>query len=300
MMKRAFLIALAISLLPPAVGCTGIDSAASCNEASGFTLWQLPPQTHTQMMSYVMRTAGGKVIVIDGGMSGDAPYLRGFLGALGNRVQAWFITHPHPDHVDALTAILHDPGRLQISTIYGSMPTESWIAEHEETYLETAQAFNEVLRDSGLQLQELSPGQVMLIDKVRIETLGVKNPEITDNAINNSSVVLRVADARKSVLFTGDLGGEGGQKLLRGPYGGRVRADYVQMAHHGQAGVDRAFYEAVQPRGCLWPTPGWLWENDSGGGKGSGPWETLKVRRWMEELGIREHYVAADGLFRID
>ena len=36
-----------------------------------FTLWQLPEQTASQMMSYVLRTAGGKVIVIDGGVHGE-------------------------------------------------------------------------------------------------------------------------------------------------------------------------------------------------------------------------------------
>ena len=64
--------------------------------------------------------------------------------------------------------------------------------------------------------------------------------------------------------------------------------------------VDEAFYRAVQPTYCLWPTPRWLWENDSGAGKGSGPWDTLNVRDWMSRLNIRRHYVAADGLHRID
>ena len=91
-------------------------------------LWQLPSQTPSQMMSYVLRTGSGLVIVIDGGNTADAPYLRGFLGALGHRVRAWFISHPHPDHVDALTAILEDPQGLSVDSIYASLPTESWVA----------------------------------------------------------------------------------------------------------------------------------------------------------------------------
>ncbi|MCD8032720.1 MAG: MBL fold metallo-hydrolase, partial [Alistipes sp.] len=64
----------------------------------GFTLWQLPPQGPSQMNSYVIRTDAGRVVVIDGGTAADAPYLRGFLAALGNRVERWFVTHPHVDH----------------------------------------------------------------------------------------------------------------------------------------------------------------------------------------------------------
>ena len=44
-----------------------------------FTLWQLPNQTPTQMMSYVIQTPHKKVLVIDGGNAGDAPYLRDFI-----------------------------------------------------------------------------------------------------------------------------------------------------------------------------------------------------------------------------
>ena len=40
-----------------------------------------------------------------------------------------------------------------------------------------------------------------------------------------------------------------------------LRADGVQMAHHGQNGVDEAFYQAVKPTYAFWPTPLWLWVN---------------------------------------
>ncbi len=103
----------------------------------------------------------------------------------------------------------------------------------------------------------------------------------------------------KTILFTGDLGVEGGRKLLNSSFGKKLHAEYVQMAHHGQNGVDEDFYRAVHPACCLWPTPEWLWNNDNGGGKGSGPWATLNVRSWMEKMGIKEHYIAKDGLCKI-
>ncbi len=94
---------------------------------SSFTLWQLPGQTKSQMNSYVIRTAGNELIVIDGGTKGDSAYLRKFIRDRGNHVHAWFISHPHLDHVDALTEILNNPGDMKIDKIYGSLPDDEWL-----------------------------------------------------------------------------------------------------------------------------------------------------------------------------
>ena len=67
------------------------------------------------------------------------------------------------------------------------------------------------------------------------------------------------------------------------------------MAHHGQAGASKELYEAISPKICLWPTPKWLWNNDSGMGENSGPWKTLETRTWMEELKVEKNYIAKDG-----
>ena len=284
------------------LGASGLFAASSQNSATAaFTLWQLPEQTASQMMSYVIRTNSGRLIVIDGGMKGDAPYLRGFLGALGNKVDAWFITHPHPDHVDALTDILRQPGNLKIARIYASSFDEDWVRQNEPGTLPTMQAFNAALKDARRTVIQLRLGTTLRFDNVAVEILGVRNPEITANAGNNSCAVLRVSDGKKSVLFLGDLGVEGGNKLLNGKYKDRLRSDYVQMAHHGQNGVGEDAYKIISPSYCLWPTPIWLWENNSGNGKGSGPWRTLEVRAWMDKLNIKKHYITGvDGLSRID
>ena len=148
-------------------------------------------------------------------------------------------------------------------------------------------------------MAELELGQVLEIDGVVLEVLGIRNPEITVNAINDSSVVMRVYDDAKSILFPGDLGVEGGRKLLAGPYRGRLRSDYVQMAHHGQNGVDEEFHQAAGASRCLWPTPRWLWDNDAGDGVGSGSWKTLEVRGWMDRLNVQEHFCLFNGLQEI-
>jgi beta-lactamase superfamily II metal-dependent hydrolase len=295
---RFFQIITLISLLFCVFGCSFIGQSG-VKQKVRCTLWQLPSQTHGQIMSYVLKTQNGKVIVIDGGNTGDACYLKDFLGTRGNEVHAWFISHPHPDHVGALTEILKEPGKLRIHKIYGSILNKTWISEYEPKFSETLNKFEQALNDSSNQVEELSVGEVLKIDGGRIDILSVKNPEIVKNAINNSSVVMKITDSYKSILFTGDLGVEGGRKLLASPLANQLKSDYVQMAHHGQNGVEKSFYQKVQPRYCLWPTPRWLWDNDRGKGKNSGPWKTLEVRGWMNDLKVEKHYISADGLHQI-
>ena len=86
----------------------------------GFAVWQLCAQGPSQMNSYVFVTDRGRVVVLDGGTAADAPFLRGFVAALGNRVDKWIVTHPHVDHMGALTEILKDPRQMIIDTVYQS------------------------------------------------------------------------------------------------------------------------------------------------------------------------------------
>ena len=74
-----------------------------------------------------------------------------------------------------------------------------------------------------------------------------------------------------------------------------MKADYVQMAHHGQHGVTKEFYEAVAPTGCFWCAPDWLWNNDAGLGYNTHCFKTVEVQGWMEELGVKEHYILMNG-----
>jgi beta-lactamase superfamily II metal-dependent hydrolase len=112
-------------------------------------------------------------------------------------------------------------------------------------------------------------------------------------------MVLRLATGGASILFLGDLGVEGGDRLLKSELGGgnRLQSEYVQMAHHGQNGVGRNVYEAVHAKYAFWPTPKWLWEPPKPGAKS--PYRTAEVRQWMTELGIQKNYVMKDGLVEV-
>ena len=121
----------------------------------GFAVWQLCAQGPSQMNSYVFVTDRGRVVVLDGGTAADAPFLRGFVAALGNRVDKWIVTHPHVDHMGALTEILKDPRQMIIDTVYQSPMTDEQLRT-DMNRKKLADAYYEALRDSGLPVVNLT------------------------------------------------------------------------------------------------------------------------------------------------
>ena len=110
--------------------------------------------------------------------------------------------------------------------------------------------------------------------------------------------VLKTSTGKRIVIASGDLGTEGGQRLLE-LYGTQLKCDVLQMAHHGSFGVSKRVYAALFPAVCLWPAPDWLYDNDPGSGYNTGPWQTVTVRRWMEDFGAKISYslITWDGCY---
>lgn len=243
------------------------------------------------------------MLVIDGGWEEEAPYLRQFLRQLGGHVHTWFITHQHADHMGALTAVLRKPEGIQIDRIYASLLSEAWVKRYEPAEeLPFTQAFNAALKGSGISVTAAGLGDHLEIDGLNIQVIAVGNengPQYPGNHGNNQSMVLRLATSGTSILFLGDLGEEGGERLLKSAFGGdKLRSEYVQMAHHGQNGVGRKVYEAVHAKYALWPTPKWLWEPPKPGTTTA--FRTAEVRQWMTEIGIQKNYVMKDGLVELE
>ncbi len=292
---------LLIFILVMGVGMTLSAKPKKSKKQSSFTMWQLPMQVGNIGNSYVFRTAGGKVIVFDGGWPAEQLYLRGFIAGLGNEVEAWFISHPHDDHMGVLWQILKDRQGMKINHIYHSRYSPE-LLDLEKPYNEYAKDFYAVLDTVSIPVTDFrEPGYQGNIDGFNFKILGVVNEEFHVNPFNNSSMVMKVWDDKKSILFLADTGAESGDKLLNGPYRDDLSCDYVQMAHHGQHGCKEDFYKSIDFRACLWPSAYWIWTNDQGGGYNTGNLETFETRRWMDEIGIKEHHVSClEGLFRLD
>ena len=111
---------------------TGEVKVVTSTLFGGDELMLVAPRSASQMMSFVVTTKSGKVIVFDGGTEHDTEHLKEVLRAKGGRVSAWFITHPHSDHVGALTKILQDTNSgITIDAIYYNFQPQEWYNTNE-------------------------------------------------------------------------------------------------------------------------------------------------------------------------
>ncbi|MDO4582485.1 MAG: MBL fold metallo-hydrolase [Planctomycetia bacterium] len=295
--RRQFLAAagsavVGTSLFPQAILLAEESSA-------GMTVCQLTNQTHSQMMSYIVKTASGELLVVDGGCAGDANHLLEMLeklhGQSNPKIAGWFLSHCHGDHVLALCELIQS-GRLpKVEKIYYHFPTAEWLLASEPGSTRTINIFHEQISSVQERVVQTVQGQKFQYGNLTVTVLNDPHLDPKRNPINNSNVCFRFETPQFSLLFLGDLGQEGSQKLLEIQPTAMLRADAVQMAHHGQSGATRELYATIAPKICFWPTPTWLWNNDRGKGPDSGPWTIRKEQRWMQELGVETHYIGKDG-----
>ncbi|MBQ9780274.1 MAG: hypothetical protein IJW00_04950 [Clostridia bacterium] len=273
------------------------EAPTEAPEPSPVKLYQLAPEKNSLMQSYVIKTANGKLIVIDGGIDGEGrdrdPYmpaaLRAIMG-LGEgeyfEVEAWFLSHGHKDHMYELSKMLRDysaESNYKINNIYFDFPefgSEEYPTENADMEFaqikENINKYGEVIgatvKDGStyyddingavINAESVAKGLSFEIDGVKIDVLQTWSIEDGTSNLNDTSLVLRFHIGEQSVLFLNDLGSIGGRRLLA-TYGDQLKSDIVQMAHHGQAGVNKDVYDAIDADVHLWPTPIWVWKNDS-------------------------------------
>ena len=291
MKKEKIISILAIALCIIAV----VISVVRMSNENTIQLTQLSDQSTRQMMGYILKTKNNKIIVIDGGTAEDTENLAKQINKRGGKIDAWFFTHLHDDHLGAFSNIVKD-NQIEIDKIYCSFNEYSWYEENEPARADFSKQILGILKQDNIKskVEDVSLNQKINIDGINIEILGIKNPEITENAGNEQSMVIKFNTGKTTFLVLGDTGVKSSEKLLN-TQKEKLKSDIVQMAHHGQNGATKELYEQINPTICMWSTPEWLWNNDSGEGKGSGTWKTLETRQWMEELKVKKNYVEKDG-----
>jgi len=268
-------------------------------------LYFLRNTTPDQMFGVLILTPT-KTVVIDGGLEEDAHQLERLMGKVGRDcVDAWFFTHPHHDHIGTFLALYRKNPNILKGMIFCSFPSRQRLrlapAHHDAERERWERMWDLLEGDLSSRFRPIREGDHFSFDELKIRILRVYDPnfEVPYNFVNNSSAVFRLDSPQKRVLILGDLGTHAGADLLKRISSSELVADYTQMAHHGQQGVDFSFYEAIHPKRCIWPTPEKIWFNDGGNGPGTGKWKTEQTRIWMKQLGAKEHYMTKDGIVKI-
>jgi hypothetical protein len=276
-------------------------------------LYQLT-ETSRFMMGFVIVTKNDNVIIIDGGRSEDMPLLKEYVG--NRRISAWILTHAHNDHITGFISEWQKNklADFNLERVYYNFPPYHQLKGRKDVPDEGY--FNRELDEILPEFLELEPelgdrgvvvkqGDSLLIDECRIDFIFSFHDGLFSNLMNDSSLVFSVTTPNKRVLFLGDLGPEGGDVLYEESRD-KLKADIVQMAHHGHMNVGMEVYAAIAPEACLWCCPDWLYdepeippylENRKRLRKMQRErmYGTAVTRKWMEILGVKKHYVTKDG-----
>ncbi len=262
---------------------------------------QVTENTPIQMMSYIV-VSNGETVVIDGGNTDDGILLLDTLRRLTHSekpvVDKWLFTHAHSDHLNAFVYLMDEQSdKIEVKSVYYNLIDKKFFADNSN---DIAFVYDTFIEQVEKHIPESERHIVQVGDKIAVgegefEVMYVPENKYVNNIINNTSVVYMLSLGGQKALFLGDLGIEAGNKVLEMYKNGELKADLLQMAHHGQSGVAEEFYRAVSPSVCLWPTPLWLWNNDAGLGYNTHSWQTIIVKGWMDKLGVKEHYKTFEG-----
>jgi hypothetical protein len=256
-------------------------------------------ETSPFMMSYVIITEKGNCVIVDGGRPEDVPLLREKVK--GRKIKAWFLTHPHLDHITAFNKLVKDGDPdFNFEKVYYNFPDSSFVSKDRSEDVETQKEFNEIFPLIKDKAQVVYTGDIINIDELSIEILYHYDAKynFVKPTINDTSIAFKVTTPRSSVMFLGDLGAEAGEVLVEQGEE-KLKAEYCQMAHHGHGCVGPDVYMHISPRVCIWNAPSWLYE-EAGRLQDYRCYGTKRTRWWMEKIGVKEHIVTKDGTAEIE
>ena len=267
-------------------------------------LYQIAADQNMLQNCYLIKTRNGKYILIDGGGAGStntnylANALRELTGTTQIEIEAWFLSHMHDDHVTEFVLLSQHPrAKVTVNNVYMNFPSREFMNTSEQgrfgyLYDDIQGAYDHFIGEGEFAKtngKTAFTGDVIDIDGVKIEILMTVTDEETEGNINDTSMIFKVTIEGQTILFLGDAYIHEGNRLLA-QYGENLKCDMVQMAHHGQNGVTKEVYQAINPTLCLWPTPIWVFENNSG------IYQTDEVRSWMADMGVKYHVIAGEHL----
>ena len=232
---------------------------------------------------YVMQLEDGSFIVQDGGfVSGNsvsrlynvlADLYRQAFGSSPSKsnpitIAAWYMSHGHGDHTGNFLKLCQNYGTsIKLERLIANNPSDLESYNCYDPNLSVRNSLTTIANytQSLTKYIKVHTGMTLYLANLEIEVL-YTHEDIYPNTFerfNNSSTVLRTTihntngsgqlqGAAPTILWLGDLQTRG-SACLRAMYGEYMKADIVQIAHHGGAGCERELYELTKASMLLWP-----------------------------------------------
>lgn len=233
---------------------------------------QLITEEIREGMSYVFRLADGSFLLIDGGWPeknyAQADKLYGILDQYADGeivIAAWIFTHAHGDHIGTFNDFIEKYSKqVTIEKLIYNFPNEEDIAHSESAYmLDSHRARLTTFKNNirkyipNVPVSNVHSGYRYFIRDAEVEFLFTYEDlfplTVRDMSLNASSSVFTVTIKNQKILFLGDSAKESSD-YLSAKYGGELKSDILQLAHHGYGGGTAELYSLANPQVVLWPT----------------------------------------------
>lgn len=194
-----------------------------------------------QADSILIRSAGGRTMLIDTGNREDADLVQRQVEQTANRsasgepvLDVVIGTHPHEDHIGGLAALIRssEVGRI--------------VMPRAETNTITFEDTLAAIKERGLRITPARSGLELDLDsETKVEFLAPNGDSYDD--LNNYSAVVKLTYQQIALIFTGDAERLSEREMLDRSYD--LRADILKIGHHGsRSSTGAAFLKAVGPR----------------------------------------------------
>ena len=215
-------------------------------------------------MSYFLRLSDGRFIVFDGGAEDYDEHHKLYNLLLeqckeGEKpvIAAWFLSHAHADHYQVFVSFASAYAKeVTIQRVIFNLPPENLANFSASDKIHIEATYKGIKNMSGAEVTYARTGQQFHIGNAVIDVLFTPEDAYptTIKSFNDSSVVFRITCEGQTIMMLGDTETVGSSVLCR-RYGGNLKSDIMQMAHHGYNGGSDALFRAVNPEVVLWPCP---------------------------------------------
>jgi beta-lactamase superfamily II metal-dependent hydrolase len=250
-----------------------------------WTVTSYAPANGEQGTFYTITDNNNRLVIVDGGYDSDAQQVLNILKQHNYHVDAWIITHPHPDHAGAFNAIMstYPDTNVTIDHIYTTKINRKRYEEtaHDYDGIDTYYTFDSLTQKMN-NVSYLKAGDELDLIGLHMKVLHAWD-EATEQQqatlLNDGSLMFRVSGRKSSMLFCADVQSEMEDEIISS-YSKDLKSDYVECGHHGNWGLDTRFYDLVDPKAAFMDCPDQIL-NDT-----TGTYDAPQLKSYFEERGV--------------
>lgn len=170
----------------------------------------------------------GKRILIDGGGSETSDF------DVGKKILVPYLLDRRIMNIDYIMISHFDSDHCKgIFTVLEELNVKNVVISTQGDDYENYKIFKEIVSRKKVNVITANQGDIIKIDNVTFfEILWPQKHQITDNMINNNSLVCMLKYRNFKMLFTGDIESKA-EDVIVSKYSKSLKADVLKVAHHG-------------------------------------------------------------------